>query len=303
MTVAYRAQGDGQTERMNRTLKEYLRCFVSPLQDDWDVHLANAEFAINSAVNSSIKMSPFEADLGYVPHNPLTAVAASSRRRLRGGRQQGTKFTEHQEAVLRQCQEALEDAQAPMADVYDRGRKEQVFKIGDQVYLSTKNLDIAHAGFPNSRKLGPKWIGPYSVVRTYEPNLLSDLKLHPVFNIKPYEKTSRLSRPQDVILHDGKVGKLVEAIIDKRKRKRNSAISHSVGEAKATWELRKISIKLRAPSKHTKQIDPRDQGSIDAQDRNTTVSRTEPDIGSNLATNSPQVDQVNFSVTLWRTLI
>ncbi|KAE9261025.1 hypothetical protein PR003_g34110, partial [Phytophthora rubi] len=51
MTVAHRAQGDGQTERMNRTLEEYLRCFVGPLQDDWDVHLANAEFAINSTVN------------------------------------------------------------------------------------------------------------------------------------------------------------------------------------------------------------------------------------------------------------
>ncbi|POM64067.1 Hypothetical protein PHPALM_20457 [Phytophthora palmivora] len=158
-------------------------------------------------------MSPFEADLGYVPRNPLTAVAASSRRGLRGGRQQRTKFTEHQEAVLRQCQEALEDAQARMADVYDRGR--------------------------------PKWIGPYSVVRTvhkhaYELNLPPGLKLHPVFNtgsLKPYEKTSRLSRPQDVILRDGKVGQLVEAIVDKSKRK--GAVQYlirCVGEAKATWE-------------------------------------------------------------------
>ncbi|GMG15661.1 unnamed protein product [Phytophthora fragariaefolia] len=54
MTVAYRAQGDGQTERTNRMLEEYLRCFVSPRQDNWDAHLANAEFAINSVVNSSI---------------------------------------------------------------------------------------------------------------------------------------------------------------------------------------------------------------------------------------------------------
>ncbi|OWZ04462.1 Retroelement [Phytophthora megakarya] len=80
MTVAYRAQGDGQTECTNRTLDEYLRCFVSPLQDDWDVHLANAEFTINAAVNSSTNTTPFEADIGYIHHNPLAAVAASSRR-------------------------------------------------------------------------------------------------------------------------------------------------------------------------------------------------------------------------------
>src|SRR5512145_1832214 len=71
MTVAYHAQADGQTERMNRTLEEYLRCFVGPLQDDWDVHLASAEFAINSTVNTSTKMAPFESDLGYIPLNPL----------------------------------------------------------------------------------------------------------------------------------------------------------------------------------------------------------------------------------------
>ncbi|GMF19777.1 unnamed protein product [Phytophthora fragariaefolia] len=148
-TVAYHAQGDGQTERTNRTLEEYLRCFVSPRQDDWDVHLANAEFAINSAVNSSIKMSPFEADIGYVPRNPLAAVAAAKRLGLRG---------------------------------------EQVFNVGDQVYLSTKHLDTAHTGFPNSLKLCPKWIGPYSVVRTvhnhaYEINLPPGLKLHPVLTL------------------------------------------------------------------------------------------------------------------------
>ncbi|ETL79424.1 hypothetical protein L917_19948 [Phytophthora nicotianae] len=101
-------------------------------------------------------MSPFEADIGYVPHNPLSTVDESSRRGLRGGRRQGVQFTKHQAAVLRQCQDALEDAQARMANVYDRGRKEQDFNVGDQVYLNTKNLDTAHTGFSNSRKLGPK---------------------------------------------------------------------------------------------------------------------------------------------------
>ncbi|GMF53574.1 unnamed protein product [Phytophthora fragariaefolia] len=226
MTVAYRAQGDGQTERTNRTLEEYLRCFVSPRQDDWDVHLANAEFAINAAVNSSIKMSPFEADIGYVSHNPLAAVAESSRRGLRNSQRQGVKFTEHQAAILRQCQDALEEAHARMADIYDHGRQEQEFEVGSQVYLSTNNLDTAHTGFPNSRKLGPKWIGPYSVTRrvhkhAYELNLPPGLKLHPVFNtgsLKPDDPPTRLSRPHEVILHDGRIGQIVEAVTNKRKR-------------------------------------------------------------------------------------
>ena len=56
MTTAYRAQGDGQTERMNRTLEEYLRAVVGPNQETWDTHIATAQFVMNSTVNNSIKM-------------------------------------------------------------------------------------------------------------------------------------------------------------------------------------------------------------------------------------------------------
>ncbi|GMF31382.1 unnamed protein product [Phytophthora fragariaefolia] len=231
----------------SRTHQPYARRVSSLLRitSTWDEHLANAEFTINLAVNSSIKMFPFEADLGYVPANPLSALAASKRRRLRGGRQQGVKFGEHQAAVLRQCQEALEDAQAYMADVYDKGCKEQVFKIGDRVYLNTKNPDKVHTGFPNSRKVDSKWIGPYSVVRTvhkhaYELNLPPGLKLHPVFNtgsLKPYEQPSRLSRPQAVIVHNGSVGQLVEEVLKTRKRQGPwQYLIRWVGEEQATWE-------------------------------------------------------------------
>ncbi|ETI53059.1 hypothetical protein F443_03949 [Phytophthora nicotianae P1569] len=107
------------------------------------------------------------------------------------------------------------------------GARSRSYNVGNQVYLSTNNLDAAHTGFPNSRKLGPKWIEPYSVMRkvhrhAHEINLPPGLKLHPVFNtgsLKPYESPTQLSRPQEAILHDGRVGQIVEAVINKRHRK------------------------------------------------------------------------------------
>ncbi|OWY98099.1 hypothetical protein PHMEG_00031224 [Phytophthora megakarya] len=42
---------------------------------DWDVHYANAEFAVNPTVNYSIKLASFQADLGYVPKKPLQLAA------------------------------------------------------------------------------------------------------------------------------------------------------------------------------------------------------------------------------------
>jgi hypothetical protein len=109
MTVAHRAQGDRQMERMNRTLEKYLSCFVGPLQYDLDVHLANAEFFINSTVNSSTKLAPFEADLGYIPLNPLQLTAEQLTCVPKS--HHGAEFHERQAAFLLRCREALAEAQ------------------------------------------------------------------------------------------------------------------------------------------------------------------------------------------------
>ncbi|OWZ07833.1 hypothetical protein PHMEG_00019719 [Phytophthora megakarya] len=162
MTVAYRAQGDGQTERMNRTLEEYLRCFVGPLQDDWDVHLANAEFAVNSTVNSSTKLALFEADPGYIPLNPLYLTAERLDNIPKSRR--GAEVYEHYATIRLRCREALAQAQERMRNVYDRNRAEQEFEVGDRMYLSTRNLDRKHTSLPNLSKVGPKWMGLYSIV-------------------------------------------------------------------------------------------------------------------------------------------
>jgi len=64
---AYHPQTDGQSERTNRILEEYLRHFVSPLQDDWDDYLDLAEFAINDSVQTSTGYSPFYMAFGQNP--------------------------------------------------------------------------------------------------------------------------------------------------------------------------------------------------------------------------------------------
>lgn len=67
MSTAFRPQTDGQTKRQNSTMEQYLRAYVNFEQDDWVTWLPKAEFAYNNAFNSSIKMSPFFANLGYHP--------------------------------------------------------------------------------------------------------------------------------------------------------------------------------------------------------------------------------------------
>jgi hypothetical protein len=58
-TMAYHPQADGQTERINQELEQYLRVFVNERQDDWDELLPMTEFQYNNHVHSRTQQTPF----------------------------------------------------------------------------------------------------------------------------------------------------------------------------------------------------------------------------------------------------
>ena len=60
----------------------------------------------------------------------------------------------------------MQKAQEDYKRFYDKGRKENpAFKVGEEVWLSTTNLRLP---LP-SRKLGPKFIGPFKIKRMINP--------------------------------------------------------------------------------------------------------------------------------------
>jgi hypothetical protein len=66
-TTAYHPQGDGQTERVNQELEQYLRLFINQRQDDWADLLSLAEFQYNNHVHSATQHQPFLLDSGRLP--------------------------------------------------------------------------------------------------------------------------------------------------------------------------------------------------------------------------------------------
>ncbi|RAL61484.1 hypothetical protein DID88_009413 [Monilinia fructigena] len=65
---AFHPQTDGQTERINSVLEQYLRAFVNFHQDDWMQWLPLAEFASNNMTSETTGCSPFFANYGFNPH-------------------------------------------------------------------------------------------------------------------------------------------------------------------------------------------------------------------------------------------
>ena len=67
MSIAFHPQTDGQTERVNQILEQYLRSYFSYQLDDWAELLPLADYAYNSAVSESTKVSPFEVNYHFSP--------------------------------------------------------------------------------------------------------------------------------------------------------------------------------------------------------------------------------------------
>ena len=64
LSTAFHSQTDGQTERMNQELEQYLRFFIENRQKDWPEWLAAVEFVINNKVHMVTKVSSFMANYG-----------------------------------------------------------------------------------------------------------------------------------------------------------------------------------------------------------------------------------------------
>ena len=69
MSTAFHPQTDGQTERLtsNVVMEQYLRSYVSYLQDVWSTWLPLAEFSANNNKSDATNLSPFFTLHGYHP--------------------------------------------------------------------------------------------------------------------------------------------------------------------------------------------------------------------------------------------
>ena len=72
MSTGFYPQIDGQTECVNRMLKELIRTYIAINQTDWVDCLPMAEFAYNYVVHSSTQNIPFEVVYGKNPLTPST---------------------------------------------------------------------------------------------------------------------------------------------------------------------------------------------------------------------------------------
>ncbi|KAF7783141.1 hypothetical protein Agabi119p4_2517 [Agaricus bisporus var. burnettii] len=179
LSTAFHPQTDGQTERTNQELEQYLRSFVDHRQTDWPDWLATAEFSYNNKEQSSTKETPFMVNVGRHPRTGFDL-------RRQGNHPAAADFADRMKLQHEETQAALKKAQDDMRRYADRGRGEAVkYKVGDKILLATRDLQIQ--GRP-TRKLTEKFIGPYTVKKIISPNAVEldlprSIRIHPVVNV------------------------------------------------------------------------------------------------------------------------
>ena len=179
--TAFHPQIDGQTERVNQELEQYLRMFIDHRQEQWPDWLGTAEFVYNNKVHSSTKTLPFKENYGQYSRMEFEV-------RKKEKYEGAEKFVTKMKEIQKKAKTALEKKMKEMKKYADRKREEvNEYKVGNLVMLSTKDLKYQMVS-RRTEKLMERFIGPYKVKKIVSANavkleLPSTIKIHPVVNI------------------------------------------------------------------------------------------------------------------------
>jgi hypothetical protein len=222
-STAYHPESDGQTERVNQTLEQYLRIYCDFHQDDWSQLLPLAEFAYNNAKNSSTQMSPFYANYGYHPRASLTVRTEPSSYENPAAE----SLVQHLEMIHNELRLGLEHAQETYKRKFDRKVKPAPpFGVGDLVWLNRKNITTTRP----SSKLDFKRFGPFKILKVvgesksaFQLELPPQWRIHNVFHavlLDPYHPNEiegrRQLAPQPPEIVEGAPEYEVEGILNSR---------------------------------------------------------------------------------------
>ena len=181
ISTTYHPQTDGQSERTNQRLEQYIRIFIDSYQTNWASLLPLAQYTLNATPNATTHKAPFQIILGYIPKVHQTSRPFKS---------------PSVETCLEQIKQACLEAASALHKAADLELPSRFspYQKGDQVWLEGCNLTTTHP----TAKLAPRCYGPFPITRvvsrtSYQLKLPSQWKVHDVFHaslLTPYKQTA-----------------------------------------------------------------------------------------------------------------
>lgn len=176
-TVEYHPQANGLDERLNGTLVKILKNYMQSDQNDWDLQLQWAVMLYNTTNHATTTTSPYVTLYGVAPKTPLRALQNDSL----------DKSVDSPEPAFNRIRDfvkqAIMRAQEQQTKYYNRNRQPQDFKILDSVWAVNYSFHK-----DRSRKLQPKWEGPYFIFK------IIDIEGEPKSVVLVHEQTGKYRR-------------------------------------------------------------------------------------------------------------
>jgi hypothetical protein len=171
---AYHPQTNGQTEVVNRSLGNLLRCLAGTKPKLWDLALPQAEFAYNRSKSRTTGMSPFEIVYGQNPSGVLDLAPVPHAGRLNP---KADELAEHLRGIHEQVKLAIQETNSKYKARADYHRRQVLFDVGDFVWavLTRDRFPIDEYNKLKERKINDN---------AYRLRLPSHLKTSYVFNVK-----------------------------------------------------------------------------------------------------------------------
>ncbi len=165
MSSSRHPQSDGASEVMNRMVENYLRCYSSYHQNDWDELLSSAEFAYNSAISDDLGMPPFEMDLGWNPKSPVDMLA-----RKDYPVETVAEFKSRLNETLSDAKFSYHVSKARQSAQRGKSYKAYSYKVGDRLRINKALFKDAYSKSQESEKLSAKRFGPFFVKKLVGSN-------------------------------------------------------------------------------------------------------------------------------------
>ena len=203
-STANHPQTDGQTERTNRTLEQYLRLYAANKPHEWSSYLPIAELAYNNSTHSSIGMSPFY--LVYQRHANLPLDLAISDLHSRNATVES--IANERQTLLTKAREYLAQAYEKMILNNTDKKLPAPFQANDLVLVHRSAFRKNYAT-PDLKKFDDRWYGPFTITKVinsnaYKLDFPDSFRNHPVINVtflQPFRKSQRFPREHPDLFH------------------------------------------------------------------------------------------------------
>ena len=159
--MPYQPSANGLIERVNRKILDTLKLTITPDLLNWDDHLENVQYLLNTRIHKSINMSPFKALYGFHPRQANEMNINRYQTEIKNNPLESR--INNKSVIIQKLKEALQKTNLEMQTNQHKNASKISFKAGDYIYLRKNVLGTGY-------KVEPHFEGPFKIIENIKGN-------------------------------------------------------------------------------------------------------------------------------------